>query len=134
MKDKNLMNPKEESLMNLLWEERRPLTTAEIGTVLKGRGWNKSTLFNTVQSLIEKGYIRVSGMERNHTQYARQFESAITREEYAAVVLTCKGIKKRDLANIALAMSDSSDGDDKEDEELIQELKEIIKQLRENRK
>ena len=28
MKDKNLMNPKEENLMELLWDEQRPLTTA----------------------------------------------------------------------------------------------------------
>ena len=38
MKDKNLMNPKEENLMELLWDEQRPLTTAEIGSVLKGKG------------------------------------------------------------------------------------------------
>ena len=41
MKDKNLMNPKEESMMELLWQEQKPLTTAEIGSVLKGKGWNK---------------------------------------------------------------------------------------------
>jgi len=130
MKDKNLMNPKEENLMELLWDEQKPLTTAEIGSVLKGKGWNKSTLFNTIQSLLEKGYIKVSGVERSHTQYARRFEYAITREEYAAVVLTYKGIKRRDLANIALAMSGVSDKDNKEAEELIHELEEIIKQLR----
>ena len=86
MKDKNLMNPKEENLMELLWDEQRPLTTAEIGSVLKGKGWNKSTLFNTIQSLLEKGYIKVSGVERSHTQYARQFEYTMTKEEYAALL------------------------------------------------
>ena len=130
MKDKNLMNPKEESMMELLWQEQKTLTTAEIGSVLKGKGWNKSTLFNTIQSLLEKEYIKISGVERSHTQYARQFESDITREEYAAVVLECKGIKRKDLAHIALAMSGASDGDGKEDEELIHELEDIIKQLR----
>ena len=44
--------------------------------------------------------------------------------------MTYKGIKRRDLANIALAMSGVSDKDNKEAEELIHELEEIIKQLR----
>ena len=134
MKDKNLMSPKEENLMELLWDEQRPLTTAEIGSVLKGKGWNKSTLFNTIQSLLEKGYIKVSGVERSHTQYARQFEYTMTKEEYAALFLTEKGIKRSALGNIALAMTGSSSSDEEADEELIQELENIIKQLRGNRK
>ena len=128
------MSPKEEGLMELLWDEQRPLTTAEIGSVLKGKGWNKSTLFNTIQSLLENEYIKVSGVERNNTQYARQFEYAMTKEEYAALVLTEKGIKRSALGNIALAMTGSSGSDDEADEELIQELENIIKQLRGNRK
>ena len=134
MKKRNLMNPKEEGLMELLWDEQRPLTTAEIGSVLKGKGWNKSTLFNTIQSLLENEYIKVSGVERNNTQYARQFEYAMSKEEYAALVLTEKGIKRRALGNIALARTGSSGSDDEADEELIQELENIIKQLRGNRK
>lgn len=69
-----------------------------------------------------------------NTQYARQFEYAMTKEEYAALFLTEKGIKRSALGNIALAMTGSSSSDEEADEELIQELENIIKQLRGNRK
>ena len=130
LKNSNLMTPKEEGLMELLWSSAEPQTTADISSVLNGKGWNKSTIFNTIHSLLKKNYIKVSGVERSNTQYARQFESAVTREEYAAIVLTEKGFNKSSLANIALAMTGSSHKDDSDNEKLIGELEEIIAQLR----
>ena len=118
MKSYSIMTPKEETVMELLWDKQKPMTVAEIGNVIKGKGWNKSTLFNTIQSLTQKKYLKVCGIEKNHTQYARQFETSISKEEYAAIMLTNKGIKKKDLGNIALAMSGSSD-DNFENNELI---------------
>ena len=132
MIEMKLMNSKEEVMMEMFWEEPKPLTTSEIGSKLKGKGWNKSTLFNTIKSLLDKNYIRVIGVERSNTQYARQFEASFSKEEYAAVVLTSKGIKRSSLANIALAMSGSLDEDKDADEELIHELEGIIEKLRES--
>lgn len=129
MKSNGIMTPKEETVMELLWDTQKPMTISEIGNVIKGKGWNKSTLFNTIQSLSGKNYIKVCGMEKNHTQYARQFEPGISKEDYAAIILTNKGIKRKDLGNIALAMSGANDDSDNK-EELIRELELLINRLK----
>ena len=126
----SIMTQKEEMIMDLLWDNQKPMTISEISNVLNGKGWNKSTLFNAIQSLICKKYISVCGVEKSHTQYARQFETIITKEEYAAILLMEKGIKGKDLANIALAMNGKLNGEDEYNEELIHELESIINHLR----
>ena len=68
------------------------------------------------------------------TPNAKTLRKTMTKEEYAALFLTEKGIKRSALGNIALAMTGSSSSDEEADEELIQELENIIKQLRGNRK
>ena len=126
----NIITPKEEAIMELLWNNKKPMTIAEIKDVLNGKGWNKSTLFNTIQSLINKKYISVCGVEKSNTQYARLFEASITKEEYAAILLTNKGIKRKDLVNIVLAMDGTVKGNKEDNEELILELESIINHLR----
>ena len=111
-------------------QQKKTMTIAEIKDVLNGKGWNKSTLFNTIQSLINKKYISVCGVEKSNTQYARQFEASITKEEYAAILLTNKGIKRKDLVNIVLAMDGTVKGNKEDNEELILELESIINHLR----
>ena len=86
------LNQREEDMMEMLWEQGQPMTSAEMKETLEKQGWNKSTLFNTIQSLLDRGCIRISGLERNNTQYARQFEAAVSKEEYMARLLTEKGI------------------------------------------
>ena len=128
------LNQREEDMMEMLWEQGQPMTSAEMKITLEKQGWNKSTLFNTIQSLLDRGYIRISGLERNHTQYARQFEAAVSKEEYMARLLTEKGITSSELANIALAMTGGEKGKKrsrKENDALIADLEQIISRLRE---
>lgn len=137
MKRRELLNGREEEMMYIMWDMKEPSTSVEMLDRLLDNGWNRSTVFNTIQSLIDKGFLRVIGVERNHTQYARQFEPAITREEYAAKLLIAKGLDCDKLGNIAIAMigSDNSSNDDKKGKdrkkELIKELEATIARLKE---
>lgn len=93
----------------------------------------KVTIFKAVQTLVEQEYLCVSGLERAGKAYARKFEAAITREEYAAIVLADKGIDTDSLINVAMAMigNDSNSKKNEEaNEKLIRELEEIIVKLR----
>lgn len=87
-----IMNPREEAIMNELWESSTSISTKDLKTHLSSMGWNKSSFYTAVQSLFEKEYVKFSGLERSNTHYARILEPAISREEYWAIFLKEKGI------------------------------------------
>ena len=137
MKKSGILSKREEQLMDFLWEENRPMTTIEMGELLDKDKWNNITLFRTVKSLLEKEYIDVCGMERNKTQYARKYQTVVSKDEYMAQLLVEKGIPISSIGSIVLAMigtgaktNNSSD----EDEKLIHELEMIIEQIRDHGK
>ena len=91
----------------------------------------KLTNIRTINSLIDKDLIKVSGFQQYHPQYARRFTYSITQEEYAARLLEAHGLTFRSLGNIAMAMI-KNDCDEAEEsrEELIESLQEIIDNLK----
>ncbi len=137
MKRRELLNGREEELMFILWERQGPTSSVGIMDDLLKDGWNKVSVYNTIQSLIDKGFLTVTGMQKSNTQYARQFEPSVTKEEYAARLLIEKGLGCDALGNIALAMAGSTrtgkrgNKDRKENEKLIKELEDTIRRLKE---
>lgn len=130
------MTKSEEKLMDFLWKQDRAMTIAELEQSLVDESVKKATIFKAVQSLVEQEYLCVNGVERVSKTYARKFEPAVTKEEYAAVVLAARGIDTKSLGNLAMAMigNDNSEKKDEEaDEKLIKELEDIIAQLRNRR-
>lgn len=133
---RKLMTKSEEKLMDFLWKQDRAMTIAELEQSLVDESVKKATIFKAVQSLVEQEYLCVNGVERVSKTYARKFEPAVTKEEYAAVVLAARGIDTKSLGNLAMAMigNDNSEKKDEEaDEKLIKELEDIIAQLRNRR-
>lgn len=133
MKQRKVLTKSEERLMDYLWKQGKAMTVTELEQALAEEGVKKVTIFKAVQTLVEQEYLCVSGLERAGKAYARKFEPAITREEYAAIVLADKGIDTDSLINVAMAMI-GNDSDSKKNEEanekLIKELEEIIVKLR----
>ena len=136
MKQRKVLTKSEERLMDYLWKQGKAMTVTELEQAL-AEEVKKVTIFKAVQTLVEQEYLCVSGLERAGKAYARKFEPAITREEYAAIVLADKGIDTDSLANVAMAMignsSSSKKGEDA-NEKLIKELEEIIEKLRNREK
>ena len=136
MNDRKVMGKSEEKLMDFLWEQNKAMTIVEIEQQMAREGLKKATIFKAVQSLVEQEYLRVNGFERVSKSYARKFEPAVTKEEYAAVVLAARGIDTNSLGNLAMAMlgnENSEKKDEEADEKLIKELEDIIVQLRNRR-
>ena len=136
MNDRKVMGKSEEKLMDFLWEQNKAMTIVEIEQQMAREGLKKATIFKAVQSLVEQEYLRVNGFERVSKSYARKFEPAVTKEEYAAVVLEARGIDTNSLGNLAMAMlgnENSEERDEEADEKLIEELEDIIVQLRNRR-
>ena len=125
-KSKHLTNS-EEDLMEIFWERKEPLTSVEISEISADRSWNRNYVHMMLRSLLKKGMITVCGSVQYGTQYARQFIPSLTKEQYAAKLVMSKGIKKNAIAAVTVAMVNEADEDG---EELIQQLEEIIGELK----
>ena len=137
IKEKKSLNKKEEMIMEVLWSQPEPVTITELEELFADKKISKASIFKTVQALVKKEYVRISGMELVKKTYARKLEPAINREEYAAILLMERGITRSSLGEIAIAMTGSDRNgrkNKKEDEKLIKELEEIIARLREQDK
>lgn len=131
MKKQEVLNKREEELMNFLWECSEPLTQNEMARRMEEQGWNQVTLFKTVQSLSGAGYLQVAGLEKSAKTYARKLVPAISKEEYYASILMKNGLDSEALANITAAFIGASKKSRKEkNSEVIAKLEEIIEKLR----
>lgn len=126
-KAKKLTNS-EEDLMELFWERKVPLTSVEILELSADRSWNGNYVHMMLRSLLKKDMVKVCGTVQYGTQYARQFVPAVTKEQYAAKLVMSKGIGKNSIAEVTVAMVNETD--DTDGEGLIQQLEEIIEELK----
>lgn len=131
LKKKDILNKREEELMNYLWEINKPLTTSEMAKQLETEGWTNITLCRTVQSLSDNGYLEVAGLEKTVKTYARKLTPSLTKEEYYSSVLMNRGINANSLADITAALIGVSRKNPKEkDAEVIAKLEEVIASLK----
>ena len=131
MKKKDILNKREEELMNYLWEIKKPLTASEMAKQLESEGWTNITLCRTVQSLSDNGYLEVAGLEKTVKTYARKLTPSLTKEEYYSSVLMNRGINANSLADITAALIGVSRKNPREkDAEVIAKLEEVIASLK----
>mgnify|MGYP002734952668 FL=1 len=131
MKKQDVLNKREEELMNILWAYNEPLTQNEMAERLEEQGWSSVTLFKTVQSLSSAGYLQVVGLEKSAKTYARKLIPAISKEEYYTSILMKNGLDSGSLANITAAFIGVSKKSEKEkNTEVSAKLEEIIEKLR----
>lgn len=126
MKKKNCLTARQEELLNILWEMNEPLTANEMLDRLEAECWNTVTLFKTVRTLSDMGYLKVAGLEKSTKSYARKFVPALTKEEYYTEVMMKRGLDSSSIADITAAFLGVADKSSKErDEKVISKLEEI---------
>ena len=125
MKQKNLLTPSEMEVMEILWAAEGPMTSNDALESGKIDGWSSGYLHNVLRSMLKKEIVRVNGMVQNNTQYARLFEPAMTKEEYAAKMALSVGLDKESVLSVALAMAKGVGADD-----LVTQLKSISKKMK----
>ena len=103
-KTNNLLTAADMEIMDLLWQSERPVSCTDLLASGKIEGWTSGYLHNVFRSMLKKGAIRVNGMVQNNTQYARTFEPAITRAEYAAKLALSAGINKDEIILVEKAL------------------------------
>ena len=133
MRRKEGFSHSEEQILNLLWEKGEPLTINEIEELCIEEKLSRVTIFKAVQSLIDAELLNVNGFAKSTKTYARKFTPAITREQYAAMLLETKGFSTKDMGNVVVAMlgtGKSGKINKKTVEKAIKELEDIISQIR----
>lgn len=118
---------REEELMNFLWEYGKPATSNEMLEYCVSRTWSDSYLHVMLRSLERKGAIEHCGLVQYGTQYARQFRTCLTKEQYYVQLAEERGVEKGSFVQFAVAMAQKIKPDEKE--ELIHTLEEFIKEL-----
>lgn len=128
MNQKYHLTKKEEEVMELFWKLKKPLTSVEILAIGEEHSWKDNYLQVLLKSLLKKEFLRICGVVQYRNQYARQFEPALTKEEYVAAAMAEKGVEKTDLVKIMVAMAQEDENVDRE--KLIEQLEEMVKELR----
>lgn len=77
-------SPKEMELMELFWAEGRPLTRGEVLECAEERPctWKPNSIHILVNSLMEKGALRVAGYYQNSHKLGRIFEPVVSLAGY----------------------------------------------------
>ena len=131
MKNKEYLTVRQEELMNFLWRVNEPMTANEMAEKLETEGWNNVTLFKTVQSLTNDGYLDVVGSEKTVKTYARKLAPAISKNDYYASVLKKRGVDSSSIGTItAVLIGADKKSPEEKDAAVIAELERIISRIR----
>ncbi|MEA5095294.1 MAG: BlaI/MecI/CopY family transcriptional regulator [Sedimentibacter saalensis] len=72
----------EQEIMDLLWSQDKALSRSEIIELSTERSWKKSSIHILLNSLLEKGAIKVEGFVKTGKNYGRTYSASVTQEEY----------------------------------------------------
>ena len=132
MKRTEILPPKEEEILCLLWDNNAPMTTMEIAEEMMERGWSRITVFKTIQSMTENGTIEVTGVTRVSKSYARQFWPTFTKNEYFSSILHKRGFSYSSFAELATTFFGVKAGEKKSKkiEAAIKEMERIVEEVK----
>lgn len=130
MNIKKDVNAREESLLNFLWNKNVPMTNSDMLEELEAEGWKQITLMKTVQSLIEKGYLEVVGLEKSVKTYARKFIPTISKGTFYSQMIMEKGIDENSILDIMAALIGADEKSKDGAEQIIEVLEGIIEELK----
>ncbi len=91
--------------------------------------WTNGLVHNILHTLIKKGYLKECGTEQIGKQYARKLCPVFDREEYIAKLMIQKADGKSSIQKVMVALA----RENKNTEQSITELEEIVQKLREEK-
>lgn len=82
MKQKIRLTKSEREIMDVLWEQKKALTSSEIIKASPNKSWGNTSIHLLLRALLEKGVIEVDGFKKTTKNYARTFKAAISQYDY----------------------------------------------------
>ncbi|WP_019230551.1 BlaI/MecI/CopY family transcriptional regulator [Sedimentibacter sp. B4] len=124
----------EQEIMDLLWSHDKALSRSEIIELSTERSWKKSSIHILLNSLLEKGAIRVEGFVKTGKNYGRTYSAAVTQEEYQIMQFKqgANYLKSKSSAITGLVSALVQNEDI--DNETLDKLEAILKERKSDRK
>ena len=119
----------EEQMMDIFWDSEQALTSVDIVKMQVKATWTNGLVHNILRTLIKKGYLKECGTEQIGKQYARKLCPVFDREEYIAKLMIQKADGKSSIQKVMVALA----RENKNTEQSITELEEIVQKLREEK-
>ena len=110
-------------IMEVLWEAKRPITSAEIVKMSVEKTWKDSSIHILINSLLKKKAIQEVGFIRAGKGYARTFEPTESGDKFYADFLASIA-KKISVSTLFSALFESNDLT----HDTIQELEKLLNQ------
>lgn len=108
----------EKQVLDLLWDQNEPLTSTEIVQFCKNRTWKSSYIHILINSLLKKEMIKIAGFKKTTKNYARTFETTMTREQFSILQVTQEqNVPSRTLSQLFAALLE-----EETDDELLADL------------
>lgn len=74
-------------IMDVLWEQKRPLSRGELLSIPENKTWMDSSIHILLNSLLRKGAIREAGYAKCGKTSGRVYEAALSCAEYYVTTL-----------------------------------------------
>lgn len=124
----------EQEIMDLLWSQDKALSRSEIIELSAERSWKKSSIHILLNSLLEKGAIKVEGFVKTGKNYGRTYSASVTQEEYQIMQFKqgANYLKSKSSAITGLVSALVQNEDI--DSETLDKLEAILKERKSDRK
>ena len=80
-------------IMDVLWEQKRPLSRGELLSLPENKTWMDSSIHILLNSLLRKGAIREAGYAKCGKTSGRIYEAALSCAEYYVTTLSSTRIQ-----------------------------------------
>lgn len=120
MEDVIKFSGRELDVMNVFWEEKKPLIAKEI--VKKNSSLSINTVQAVLKTLLKKGYIKVADIVYSGTVLTRSYETVLTSDEYMVNQITKGSVKECSFEGIMVTLIKQ----EKIEEETIEKLESLL--------
>jgi BlaI family penicillinase repressor len=121
----------EYEILTLLWANEQGLTAVEINEIAEDKSWKPTSIHLIINSMMDKGVVKVDGMVRSGRTYSRIFKPALSPEEYSMMQIKQNASFSKDknalISNLCAALIDQEEVS----METIEKIELLIKQKKE---
>lgn len=130
MKKSSKITASEREVLDLLWEQNQPLTSAEIVKLSEDKTWKPSYIHLMINSLLKKNLIRIETFKQTTKNFARAFVPTMSREELSIHLLR----EENNLNSSSLSLLFGALLEEETDEEVIDTLSNMLEKKRQELK
>ncbi|MEL7649012.1 MAG: BlaI/MecI/CopY family transcriptional regulator [Sedimentibacter sp.] len=124
----------EQEIMELLWSQDKALSRSEIIELSTERSWKKSSIHILLNSLLEKGAIKVEGFVKTGKNYGRTYSAAFTPEDYQIMQFKQGANYLKSKSSAITGLVSALVQDDDIDGETLDKLEAILKERKSDKK